>query len=250
LFPRSCFLITLLTVDNDDDGFRSFLFFFMASNQNTQAVASGDLVDLVSSSGSATIYPSDDAILAVLQARFRADLPYTRIGSTQIVAVNPYKTLANVNDVSAKDYEERSYKDTSLLMVDSPRPLQPHLYDLAARVYLLMRRSNESQGVITRSVSHSTFPYIFFLTTSRGITGSRKTTSLRLFLNQLLRVSTLSKRELKLAGQTKALSTVLDSFGNAKNAHEPQWLSPRPLPRAPLQRAWSVRWRKSAHIWP
>lgn len=159
MYPRFCFPSP---VDDDDDGLRSFLFFFMASNQHTQAVASGDLVDLVSSSGSATIYPSDDAILAVLQARFRADLPYTRIGSTQLVAVNPYKTLANVNDVSAKDYEERSYKDTSLPMVDSPRPLQPHLYDLAARVYLLMRRSNKSQGVITRSVSHSTFPLHFF----------------------------------------------------------------------------------------
>ena len=120
----------------------------MASNQNTQAIASGDLVDLVSSSGSATIYPSDVAILAVLQA----DLPYTRIGSTHLVAANPYKTLTNVNDVYAKEYEERCYKDTSLPMVDSPQPLQHHLYDLAAKVYLLMRRSNQSQGVVTRSV--------------------------------------------------------------------------------------------------
>ncbi len=124
----------------------------MASNHATQAIASGDLVDLVSSSGAATIYPSDDAILGVLQARFRADLPYTRIGATHLVAVNPYKTLANVNDVSAKDYEDRCYKDTSMPMVDSPKPLQPHLYDLAARVYLLMRRRNESQGVLARYV--------------------------------------------------------------------------------------------------
>jgi chitin synthase len=124
----------------------------MASNNITQAVASGDLVDLVSSSGPATIYPSDDAILAVLQARFRADLPYTRIGATNLVVVNPYKTLANVNDLSAKEYEERCYKDTSLAMVDSPKPLQPHLYDLAAKVYLLMRRRNESQAVLSRCV--------------------------------------------------------------------------------------------------
>ncbi|KAF8967535.1 chitin synthase [Flammula alnicola] len=176
----------------------------MASNQNTQAIASGDLVDLVSSSGSATIYPSDDAILAVLQARFRADLPYTRIGTTNLVAVNPYKTLASVNDVSAKEYEEQSYKDTSLPMVNSPRPLQPHLYDLAARVYLLMRRRNESQGVVTR-----------------GITGSGKSSSLRLFLNQVLRLSAHSKKELKLSEQVKALSTVLDSFGNAKTLMNP-----------------------------
>lgn len=125
----------------------------MASN-STQAISSGDLVDLVSSSGSATIYPSDDALLAVLQARFRADLPYTRIGTTNLVVVNPYKTLANVNDVSAKEYEERCYKDTSLPMVDSPKPLQPHLYSLAANVYLLMRRRNESQALITRCVLH------------------------------------------------------------------------------------------------
>ena len=122
----------------------------MASNQNAQAVASGDLVDLVSSSGAATIYPTDDAILAVLQSRFRADLPYTRIGCANLVVINPYKTLANVNDVSAKEYEDRSYKDTSLPMVDSPRPLQPHLYDMAARMYLLMRRRNESQSLVSR----------------------------------------------------------------------------------------------------
>ena len=124
----------------------------MAANQNALAISSGDLVDLVSSSGSATIYPSDDVILAVLQARFRADLPYTRIGSTNLLVINPYKTLASVNDVSAKEYEERSYKDTSLPVLDSPRPLQPHLYDVAARVYLLMRRRNESQAVVTRFV--------------------------------------------------------------------------------------------------
>ena len=129
----------------------------MATSQNSLAISSGDLVDLVSSSGSATIYPSDDVILAVLQARFRADLPYTRIGSSNLLVINPYKTLANVNYVSAKEYEERSYKDTSLPMLDSPRPLQPHLYDLAARVYLLMRRRNESQAVVTRFVAQFVF---------------------------------------------------------------------------------------------
>lgn len=123
----------------------------MAAN-TTQAIASGDLVDLVSSSGAATIYPSDDAILAILHARFRADLPYTAIGTTNLVVVNPYKTLANVNDISAKEYEDRCYRDTSLPLVDSPKPLQPHLYELAAKVYLLMRRKNQSQAVLARFV--------------------------------------------------------------------------------------------------
>jgi chitin synthase len=124
----------------------------MASTIGAQVINSGDLVDLVSSSSAATIYPSDDAILTALHSRFRADLPYTRIGTSNLVVVNPYKTLANVNDLSAKEYEDRCYKDTSLPLVDSPKPLQPHVYELAAKIYLLMRRRNESQSIITRWV--------------------------------------------------------------------------------------------------
>lgn len=147
----SIFIITLTLIRRSTFSVHTFPT-VMASNHHALAISSGDLVDLVSSSGSVTIYPSDDAILAVLQARFRADLPYTRIGSTNLLVINPYKILANVNDVSAKEYEERCYKDTSLPVLDAPRPLHPHLYDVAARVYLLMRRRNESQAVVTRFV--------------------------------------------------------------------------------------------------
>lgn len=122
----------------------------VSSAQQSQAAHSGDLIDLVSSSTSATVHPSDDTILSVLQARFRQDLPYSQIGATNIVVVNPYKTLANVNELSAQEYEDRSYKDTSLPLPGSAAPLPPHLYDLAARIYLLMRRRNESQSVIFR----------------------------------------------------------------------------------------------------
>ena len=121
----------------------------MAAALASQAVSSGDLADLVSSSSSATVYPSDDTILSVLQARFRADQPYTRIGASNLVVVNPYQTLANVNDVSAKEYEERCYKDTSF-QLPGTASLPPHLYDLTAWVYLLMRRRTESQVVMFR----------------------------------------------------------------------------------------------------
>lgn len=114
-------------------------------------VNSGDLVDLVSSSASTTVYPNDEAIVTVLNTRFRADLPYTRIATANLLVVNPYKTLANVNDLSAKEYEERCYKDTSLPIASS-RLLQPHLYEFAAQIYLVMRRRNQSQSVITRFV--------------------------------------------------------------------------------------------------
>ncbi|KAF7345448.1 Glycosyltransferase family 2 protein [Mycena venus] len=168
------------------------------------ALASGDLLDLVSSSGAATIYPNDDAVLAVLHSRFRADLPYTRIGSSHLLVVNPLKTLASVNDASAKEYEERCYKDTSLPAIDSPKPLQPHVYELACRIYLLMRRRNESQLVV-----------------ARGITASGKSASMRLLANQLLRLSTHSRKEAKLADQLRAMTTLLDSFGNAKTHANP-----------------------------
>jgi chitin synthase len=126
----------------------------MTSTTTAQAIASGDLTDLVSSPSSeadaVTIYPTDDSILSVLQSRFRADLPYTRLGSTGLISVNPFKSLASTNDASRKEYEERCYKDTSLPLVDSPKPLQPHVFDLAARCYLVMRRKGESQGVVAR----------------------------------------------------------------------------------------------------
>ncbi|KAH9939246.1 chitin synthase [Epithele typhae] len=178
----------------------------MASAHAAQAIASGDLTDLVSSSSSATVYPSDDTLLAVLQARFRSDLPYTRVGASNLIVVNPYKTLANVNDISAKEYEERCYKDTSFPLPGT-QSLPPHLYDLAARIYLLMRRRTESQAVVFRQVP--------------GITASGKSASSQLLVNQLLRLSTHSKKEAKLSEQLKSLSTLLDSFGNAKTLVSP-----------------------------
>ena len=111
---------------------------------------SGDLTDLVSLSASATIYPTDDNVLTVLQARFRADLPFSTIGSSNLVVVNPLKQLASTNDINAKEYEERCYKDTSVPTAGSPKALQPHLYELAAKVYLLMRQRKQTQAVIFR----------------------------------------------------------------------------------------------------
>lgn len=113
-----------------------------------QAIASGDLTDLLSASSSQLI-PTDDSVFSVLAARFCAELPYARVGSTGLVVVNPWRILSNVNDASAKEYEERCYKDTGPSLIDTRRP-QPHVYELAAKIYLLMRRRGESQAVIAR----------------------------------------------------------------------------------------------------
>lgn len=123
-----------------------------SSSAATLAVSSGDLSDLVASSGSTTVYPSDENILHVLHQRFRADLPYARIGAANMLVINPLKALQNTNDASAKEYEDRCYNDTSVPSASSPKALQPHLYELAANIYLLMRQRKQSQGVVFRSV--------------------------------------------------------------------------------------------------
>lgn len=55
----------------------------------------------------------------------------------------------------------------------------------------------------------------------RGITASSKSASSQLLVNQILRLSTHSKKEAKLAEQIKSLHTLLDSFGNAKTLVNP-----------------------------
>ncbi|KAH0828064.1 glycosyltransferase family 2 protein [Lanmaoa asiatica] len=67
-----------------------------------------------------------------------------------------------------------------------------------------MRRRAESQAVI-----------------ARGISGSGKTASARLLVDQILRLSAHSKREGKIVEQIKAFSLLLDSFGNAKTPTNP-----------------------------
>ena len=54
-----------------------------------------------------------------------------------------------------------------------------------------------------------------------GISGSGKTASITLLVDQILRLSAHSKREGKIAEQIKAFSLVLESFGNAKTPTNP-----------------------------
>lgn len=112
------------------------------------SVGTTDLTQLVVGSTN-RVYPTDDAILDVLQARFRSELGWTWIRDSTLVSVNPFRALENVNDASKRAYEQ-AYRDAAQ---DEAAPsLQPHVYELAARVYLMMRRRNESQSVIFRCV--------------------------------------------------------------------------------------------------
>ncbi|CAG8454713.1 848_t:CDS:10 [Ambispora gerdemannii] len=150
-----------------------------------------DLTQLLTSSAKA---PSDDDVLQLLSARYKADLPYTRINASTLVVVNPHKPLECMNDVTAKDYAEQWYKDTS----GNKPSLQPHVYELAARVYLHMRRSAEDQSVVFS-----------------GISGSGKTATQSHLLQQLLLLSTHTKKESKIASLIQNAQFILEAFGNA-----------------------------------
>lgn len=110
------------------------------------AAGTTDLANLVVGSTN-RVYPSDDTIIDVLQARFRSELCSTWIRDSTLVSVNPFRTLENVNDASKRAYEQ-AYRDVA--QEESPPSLQPHVYELAARVYLMMRRRQESQSVVFR----------------------------------------------------------------------------------------------------
>ncbi|KAF8312672.1 chitin synthase [Clavulina sp. PMI_390] len=166
------------------------------------ASATTDLTQLVVGSGSANrVYPSDDAILDVLQARFRGELCWTWIRDSTLVSINPFRPLENVNDASKRAYE-LAYRDAA--QEEAAPALQPHVYELAARVYLMMRRRKQSQSIVFR-----------------GLTGSGKSHNARLLSAQLLRLSAHSKKEARLAEQIRAFETVLEAFGHAKTVRNP-----------------------------
>lgn len=90
-----------------------------------------------------------DAIVRLLHYRFKADQPYTQLGHHQLIVVNPYKPLELLNDATLEAYGQHGYKDISPDGFSSNSP-EPHVYDMATRVYLLMRRRAENQAIVLR----------------------------------------------------------------------------------------------------
>ena len=89
--------------------------------------------------------PSEESVAALLQARYKRDQPYTRAGHSNLIVVNPYKTLELLNDHTLQAHADAGYRN-----VLPKQPMSPHVYDLAARVYFHMRRTGEDQSIILR----------------------------------------------------------------------------------------------------
>ncbi|KAI8084779.1 chitin synthase [Halteromyces radiatus] len=139
--------------------------------------------------------PSEDNIVNLLQTRYKRNQPYTQLGHFNLIVLNPYQPLDILNDATLQSYADYGYRNIS-----GQKPfMQPHIYDMATRIYFHMRRTGEDQTIILS-----------------GITGSGKSTTKTHLLNQLLFLSTHSKKESKLQHQIKNALVILESFGHAK----------------------------------
>lgn len=98
---------------------------------------------------------TDDNLSACLRNRYDTSRIYTLLGSSRLVAVNPYKHVP-VNDDNVGLEYVAAYKD---LQQQQPRP-QPHLFDLVNRAYFYMRRTGTDQAMVIRWVAHGYF-YIY-----------------------------------------------------------------------------------------
>ena len=92
--------------------------------------------------------PTQDSIASVLKERFQQVIIYTRINSSALVAVNPYKDLPIFSDATVQEYVA-DYKDTS----GQRSQLPPHAFQIASQAYLHMRRTGQDQSIILRHVS-------------------------------------------------------------------------------------------------
>ncbi|OZJ01560.1 hypothetical protein BZG36_05384, partial [Bifiguratus adelaidae] len=135
---------------------------------------------------------TDESLYSTLSSRYRKDLIWTRLGSTGLVSINPYKPLIHTNDEHLATHVE-AYRQGG--------ELQAHIYELATRIFFSMRRSGLDQSVVLS-----------------GITGSGKTTSNVLLINAVLKLATHSKKETKMANAIRSAHQILASFGSARTA--------------------------------
>ncbi|GAN02721.1 chitin synthase [Mucor ambiguus] len=157
--------------------------------------ALSNIVQLAEIQSNDTNATGQEAIVRLLQSRFKADQPYTQLGDHRLVVVNPFKPLDLLNDATLQAYGQHGYKDIS---PNRFAPPEPHVYDMATRVYLLMRRRSENQAVILS-----------------GMTGSGKSTTHHHLIKELLYLSTHTRKEEKMQNQILGVHTIFEAFGSA-----------------------------------
>lgn len=139
---------------------------------------------------------SDDIIVSCIRERFMADIIYTDIGTSALVATNPHKYIPSNADNILQKYASE-YRDTT----GQPPQLPPHIFRLANNAYYHMRRTTQDQSILFS-----------------GETGSGKSENRRLAIKTVLElsVSNPGKKGSKLATQVPAAEFVIETFGNAR----------------------------------
>ncbi|KAG0349411.1 hypothetical protein BG004_006440 [Podila humilis] len=171
-----------------------------------------DLVTLARSNDNPNEPPTQDSMYNVLSRRHQLGLPYTRIGTSTLVAVNPNQALNIYTEANGQLYIDLTSGPTSPTSATAPVPLtaatsttslEPHVFELASTMYYHMRRTELDQGVVLS-----------------GISGSGKTTSQRHLVQQLVRLG-CSSQESKIATQIRASRDLLEAFGSCPTDHGP-----------------------------
>ncbi|CAO3566593.1 unnamed protein product [Mortierella alpina] len=158
--------------------------------------------------------PTQETIFNVLTRRHQLGLPYTRIGSSTLVVMNPNQPLNIYSEATAQLYLDSAGNDTGNNRdnhnhnnnISSPgtSSLEPHVYELANTMYFHMRRTELDQGVVLS-----------------GLSGSGKTASQRQLVHQLIRLGTKSGPSSKIGSQIIASGDILEAFGSCHSDHGP-----------------------------
>lgn len=93
---------------------------------------------------------TEETLVATIRERFLQDRIYTRLRSSTLVFVNPFKSLlgsSNFYETSEKYLAE--YKETDNF--DTWQQLDPHLFQHINHAYFHLRRTGHDQSIIFRS---------------------------------------------------------------------------------------------------
>ncbi|KAJ3056155.1 hypothetical protein HK097_007879 [Rhizophlyctis rosea] len=163
----------------------------MSSRKSSSAENKEDLVLLGST--------REEDIITNIRDRYARNQVFTRIGATTVLAVNPVKTLESFSDNTSNEYAKWA-KDTS----EDKQPLPAHIFDLAASAFNHMLRNQQDQSIIFS-----------------GETGSGKSEMRKLLVRQLCALGKTSKKKSKVISGAIKSETVLEAFGNARTASNP-----------------------------
>ncbi|KAK4056157.1 hypothetical protein OIO90_002888 [Microbotryomycetes sp. JL221] len=187
------------------------------SSRTSQALDSmtlDNLVNLVSDKalGTSNVVPANETVAQALQLRFKQPSTTTMLGSHVLVSINPFEVTTDVSDVAMEQAERKQF-----LIVNndddqggdghtptSRQHVKPGPYEFAGRVVLKALRTKETQSVVYS-----------------GVSGSGSTTQHQLVTAQILRLTSSTKKDTRIAEQVKAFQTVLTSFGSAKTSLNP-----------------------------